>query len=59
MVDGDGGDACERAFFEGEVGVRVDVGRSDGFVAEPECDGRGVDSLFEELHRARVAKDVG
>lgn len=33
----------------------VDVGGSDGFVAEPECDDGDVDACLEELDSAAVA----
>ena len=50
--------AGERAFFDGHVGVEVDLGGLDLFVAEPESDHGGVDAGVEEAHRGGVAQDV-
>src|SRR5918992_4019182 len=49
------GGAGERPFLQGEVGVEVDLGRVDVFVAEPEGDDRGVDAGVQEPNRRRVA----
>jgi hypothetical protein len=38
------GGSSERSFFEGEVGVKVDLGGFDALVAEPEGDHGGVDA---------------
>jgi hypothetical protein len=36
------GGAVQGALFEGEVGVQVDLGGGDGFVAQPESEGRSL-----------------
>ena len=43
-ADVNGGGSVDRAFFQGEVGMDVDVGRVDVFVSEPQGDDGGVDS---------------
>jgi hypothetical protein len=48
----------ERCAFEVHVGVQVDAGGGDGFVAEPERDHGGVDASFEEAHRGGVTQGV-
>lgn len=42
-----------------QVGVEVDLRRLHGLVTEPESDDRAVDTVLEQVHRCRVAKDVG
>src|SRR5579875_718536 len=48
----------DRLFFEGGVGVFVDVGGLDGFVSEPERDRRDVNAFGTEQHRVAVSECV-
>ena len=48
------GGAVERALFDREVGVEVDVGCPFLLVSEPQGDGRGVDAGGEQHHRGGV-----
>ena len=53
------GGAGDRLFFDFEVGVHVDLGGLDAFMAEPQSDGGEVDTGVQERHRAGVAQHVG
>jgi hypothetical protein len=52
------GGAVDRALFEGEVGVQVDLRRLVAFVAEPERDRGGVDRGLQQPDGGGVPKGV-
>ena len=51
--------AGQRAFLQGEVGVEIDLGCLDAFVAKPESDDGGVTASLQQVHRAGMAKHMG
>ena len=46
-----------RSFFDGEVGVQVDLGGVGALVAEPERDHREIDVGVQQAHRGAVTQD--
>jgi hypothetical protein len=52
------GDAGDGAFFEGHVGVEVDLGRFDVFVSEPECDHGAIDAGVWSSRIAAVSRST-
>ena len=56
---GGGRGAGEGSFFDGEVGVQVDLGRLDAFVAEPERDDGDVDAGVSKPWRTCDAGRAG
>lgn len=48
----------ERALFEGQIGVEVDLGGADMFMTEPEGDGGDVNAGLQEPHGAQVCPSV-
>ena len=51
-------DAGEGAFLDREVGVQVDLGGLDAFVAELERDHGDVDTAVQQLHYRGVPQDM-
>ena len=51
--------SVEGAFFDGHVGVQVDVGGTEVGVTEPEGDDGGVDPGLQQRHGAAVTQHVG
>src|SRR5438270_11796207 len=51
--------AGQRAFLQGEVGVEIDLGCLDAFMAKPESDDGGVNASLQQVHRAGMAKHMG
>jgi hypothetical protein len=53
-----GRDAGEGLFFEGHVGVQVDLGCRDGFVAQPQRDDGDVVPSVQQCHSRGMPEDV-